>query len=88
MVHTLVKIIIGAILVIVAVWWVFWTPDFMKTVKETPFVATRTSLADLITILNGALPPLVALVGLLIVWLEWDSLRIEKELAAEEKKKK
>jgi hypothetical protein len=34
------------------------------------------------------LPPFLMLIGLFIVWLELDEWRIEKELKAEEKKRK
>lgn len=44
------------------------------------------ALLDLITVLKGAIPVVVFLVGIFIVWLELDELRIERELAKEEKK--
>lgn len=84
----LVKIIIGAILVIVSVWWVFSGSSYIQPLKVSSFVTSRPALADFITMVNGGLPPFVALVGLLIVWLEWDNLKIQKELSEEEKKKK
>lgn len=43
-------------------------------------------LADFISLLKGLIGPLVAIVGLFMVWLELDELKIERELAAEEKK--
>lgn len=43
-------------------------------------------LTDFISILKGIIGPIVALVGLFVVWLELDELKIEKELASEEKK--
>jgi len=48
----------------------------------------RSGIADLITILNGAIPVIVFLLGIFIVWLELDELKIEKELAKEERKTK
>lgn len=45
-------------------------------------------LQALITVVLGVVPALVFLIGLFIVWLEWDELRIEKELAKEEEEEK
>lgn len=59
---------------IAAVWW----------------VATNQygALQDFKSVVNGALPIGAFLIGLFIVWLEMDELRIGRELGAEEKKKK
>ncbi len=48
----------------------------------------RSGISDFVTVLNGALPPLVFLLGLFIVWLEYDELKIERELKKEEKRSK
>lgn len=75
--HPIVKILLGAILVVGSVWWVL----------QGSLEYTRHSgLADLRTVLNGMVPPLVFLLGIFVIWLELDELRIEKELKAEEKK--
>jgi len=75
--HPIGKILIGAILVIGSVWWVL-----QGSLQYTG----HSGLSDLRTVLNGIIPPLVFLVGIFIVWLELDELRIEKELKTEEKK--
>ena len=41
---------------------------------------------DLLLVLNGAIPILILLIGVFIIWLEWDEWKIEKELAKEERK--
>lgn len=64
---------------IAAVWWVFQGSD---KVLGTP------GWLDLKVLLNGGIPVAAFLIGLFIVWLEMDELRIEKELKTEEKKKK
>ena len=71
MVHPIIKIIVGAILMVgsVAVIYQYTLPDFLIAVK-------------------GVIPPLVFILGLFVVWLELDELRIEREIKAEEKKKK
>jgi hypothetical protein len=77
--HPIVKILIGAILVIGSVWWVL-----QGSLQYTG----HSGLSDLRTVLNGIIPPLVFLMGIFIVWLELDELRIEKELRTEEEKPK
>jgi len=83
---SLVKIIIGVVLVIVSIWWIIQGSSFIQPLKDASLVTNRPALADLITLLNGGVPPFVVLIGLLIVWLEWDNLKIQKELTKEEKK--
>lgn len=75
--HPMVKIIIGAILVIGSVWWVL---------QGSLTYIGHSGLSDLRVVLNGIIPPLVFLLGLFIVWLELDELRIEKELRSEERR--
>ena len=83
---SLVKIIIGAILVVVSIWWIVQGSSYIQPLKDSTLVADRPALADLITLVNGGLPPFLALIGLLIVWLEWDSFKMQKEVSKEEKK--
>ncbi|MEM7827112.1 MAG: hypothetical protein QXD72_00150, partial [Candidatus Aenigmatarchaeota archaeon] len=77
---------IGVVLIIVSIWWILWGSSYIEPLKNWSFVTNRPALADLITLINGGLPPLVVLIGLLVVWLEWDNLRIQKELSKQEKK--
>jgi len=83
---SLIKIIIGVILVVVSVWWVVQGSSYIQPLKDSSLIMNRPALADFIALLNGGIPPFLALIGLLIVWLEWDSFKIQKELAKEEKK--
>lgn len=83
---SLVKIIVGVILIVVSVWWIVQGSTYINPLKNAGFVTGRPALADLITLLNGGLPPFVVLIGLLIVWLEWDSFKVQKEISKEEKK--
>ncbi len=75
--HPLTKALIGIILMIVSAWWVW---------KGSAMYIGRSGIEDLITVLNGAVPVFVFLLGLFIVWLEYDEWKIEKELEKEEKK--
>ena len=62
-----------------SVWWVASGSDIY---------AGRSAWRDLLTVINGVLPVIVFIVGIFIVWLEVDELRVENELKAEEKKAK
>jgi preprotein translocase subunit SecG len=77
--HIVAKIIIGILLVIGSAWWI---------AQGSQAFIGRSGIADLITVINGALPVLVFVLGIFIVWLELDELRIERELKAEEEKEK
>ena len=68
--HPLVKVVIGAVLLIGGVAW------------------TWLNWASFVRVILGVIGPLVAILGLFIVWLELDELRIERELKSEEKKTK
>ena len=83
--HPIVKIIIGLILMAAAVYWVWKTPIYPETYLG---IQQNTNLYDFIIVLNGAIPPMVFLLGLFIVWLEYDEWKKEKELKAEEEKMK
>ncbi len=85
---SLVKIIVGVILIVVSIWWIIQGSSYIQPLKNSVLVTSRPALADLITVLNGSIPAFFTLIGLLIVWLEWDSFKIQKELSEEEKKKK
>jgi len=74
--HPIGKIIIGALLVIGSVYYVV----------TNPLNLTPTAWNAFKTVLYGIVPPFVFLVGLFIVWLELDELRIEKELKREERR--
>ncbi len=43
---------------------------------------------DVITVINGVIAPLIFLIGLFVVWLEMDEMRVESEIKSEEKSKK
>lgn len=74
--HPIGKIIIGVILVIGAIYYIW----------QNPLNTAPTPWQDFKTVVNGVVPVLVALVGLFMVWLEMDELRIERELRTEERK--
>jgi len=69
----MVKLIVGALMVIGSTWAVLAYPEWGL-------------LPAFVTLVKGIVPAVVFLLGLFIVWLELDELRIEKELASEERK--
>ena len=73
--HSIAKLVIGAVMVIGSAWAILANPEWGL-------------LPAFITVIKGIAPALVFLLGLFIVWLELDELRIEKELATEERKAK
>ena len=77
--HPIGKLLIGVILIIASVWWVV-----QGSLKYTG----HSGLSDLRTVLNGIIPPLIFLLGIFIIWLEMDEIKIERELKAEERKVK
>jgi hypothetical protein len=92
--HAVVKILIGVLLIVAGFYWILYGPSasslnsaiapYLVAIGSKPVASWN----DLLLILNGGIPPLIVLIGIFIVWLEWDEWKIEKELAAEEKKEK
>jgi hypothetical protein len=75
----LIKLLVGAVLMVAAVWWV---------VQGSDILIQRSGLIDLVSLLNGGIPLGIFLIGIFVVWLELDEIRIEREIKAEEKKSK
>lgn len=82
------KIIIGGMLVIASIASIVYS-YLLKGGYLTLFGFSIPNLwTALLTVVAGVVPAFVCLIGIFIVWLELDELKIEKELAAEEKKMK
>ena len=75
--NPIAKVIIGAILMIGSVWWI---------ATGSQQIIHRSGWEDLKTVLNGVIPALIFVIGIFVVWLEMDELRVEKELKTEERK--
>ncbi len=74
--HPVIKLIIGVILAVGSIYYIVsGIPGYLGP-----------GLPDLLTVLNGAIPILVFVLGIFIVWLELDELKVEKEISREEKK--
>ena len=64
--HAIIKIIFGAILLIGSITYIY----------SNQYGAW----SDFLTVVNGIVPPFVALMGLFIIWLELDELKVKKEV--------
>ena len=92
--HPVIKILIGLLLIVAGVYWILYGQQASSlSARLAPYLAPlgvkpTGAWNDFLLLLNGGLPPIIALIGIFIVWLEWDEWKIERELAAEEKKEK
>ena len=84
------KLLIGIVLVIGSLWWILYAKSFSYYLNEYLglAIAEGTALYDLLTVLSGAIPTFVCLIGIFITWLEYDEWKIERELAKEERRAK
>jgi hypothetical protein len=83
------KLIIGLLLVIASGWWIISGPsltDIVVPLLQNYGIITGEAFSDFLVVLNGGLPPLIFLIGIFIVWLEYDEWKIEKELAREKRR--
>ncbi|MCX8179226.1 MAG: hypothetical protein N3E38_00595 [Candidatus Aenigmarchaeota archaeon] len=84
-----VKILIGLVLLglpLALYAYDLMTPGPVIEFKLVGRTIQLSPLRSLLTVLEGTIPPFIALIGLFIVWLELDELRIERELKMEEEK--
>jgi len=72
--HPIVNMVIGAALLIASVAYVY-TDQYG-------------AWGDFLTVVNGIVPAFVALIGVFILWLELDELKVRKELKVEKSRKK
>lgn len=70
-----IKIIIGVILVVGSAWYII-----------NGFGILSPGWPALLTVIKGAVPLIVLIIGIFLIWLEWDELRIERELEKETEK--
>ncbi|MCX6820686.1 MAG: hypothetical protein NT016_01940 [Candidatus Aenigmarchaeota archaeon] len=72
--HPIVNIVIGAVLLIAAIAYIY-TDQYG-------------AWSDFLTVVNGIVPAFVALIGVFIIWLELDELKVQGELKSEKSRKK
>jgi len=76
-----VKVVIGLVLLAIGLGL------FADSVKHfIPGIPQLPWLDSFVTVLMGVIPVFLILLGLLIVWLEVDEIKMEEELRKEEKK--
>lgn len=70
------KVLVGVILVLASAWWILQGADqYLGS-----WTSHRRGVADLITVLDGIVPVVIFLLGIFIVWLELDEMKVEKEI--------
>ena len=72
--HPIVNMIIGAVMLIAAI-------AYVNTDQYGAW-------SDFLTVVNGVVPAFVALIGVFIIWLELDELKVQRELKSEKPRKK
>lgn len=72
------KIVIGALVAIAGVWW--YAPAGGLNTSLLSF-STLTNLQSLVVMVQGGLGLLAILIGLFVVWIESDELRIRREMS-------
>ena len=81
--NSLIKLLIGVVLLVVPLG--MYAYEIMNGMNGIFGLKLLQSLGIL---LQGSIPLFIMLIGLFVVWLELDELRIEKELKEEEEKAK
>ena len=82
------KIIIGLVLILIGLgFFVDSVSPFIPLIgKEGRWHIDW--LGNFIVVVTGAIPPFIILIGLFVVWLELDELKMQRELQEEEEKEK
>jgi hypothetical protein len=71
------KIIIGLILVIVGLWAIIPTPREMCGSENCGFGGFGLYV-QLWEVIKGVVPAFLVFIGAILVWIEWEELKIEK----------
>ncbi len=72
--HSIVKILFGAILLVGSISYIY-TNQYG-------------AWSDFLTVVNGMVPPFVGLIGLFVIWLELDEMKVEREIKTSSRKRK
>ncbi len=83
--HAAIKIIVGLILVLIGLGLFV---DSVYPITGTAGTLGINWLDNFVIVLTGIIPILLILVGLLVVWLEADELKMSKEFEEEPEKPK
>ena len=79
--HPALKILLGFVFIAVGLGL------FVDSIMPNPITGVQW-VTNFIIVLTGIIPPFLILIGLFVVWLEIDELKVQKEIEKEEKKEK
>lgn len=72
------KMLIGGLLIVLGIWWYLPGGELNSLLVGW---STLTNLKSLVVLVQGGIGLFAALIGLFVVWIELDELRLRKELA-------
>ncbi|MEM5792837.1 MAG: hypothetical protein QXY45_00550 [Candidatus Aenigmatarchaeota archaeon] len=85
--NTMVKLLIGVVLLVLPLgMYVYELINGVGNGITLPIIGRIHMWKSLAILLVGSVPGFVMLIGLFVVWLELDEMRIERELKKEEEK--
>lgn len=76
-----VKMLFGVALVVLGVWW--YIPDHLFDSLLAPY-SLLTNVQSLIAGFQAAAGVLAVIIGLFIIWIEYDQIRLRRELQSQE----
>jgi hypothetical protein len=79
--HPALKILLGFVFIAVGLGL------FVDSIMPAPITGVQW-VTNFVILLTGFIPPFLILIGLFVVWLEIDELKVQKEIEEEEKKEK
>ena len=79
--HPALKILLGFIFIAIGLGL------FVDSIMPNPVTGVQW-VTNFIILLTGFIPPFLILIGLFVVWLEIDELKVQREIEEEEKKEK
>ena len=88
--HAAVKVIAGLIILLIGLGlFVDSVTPTLRTALRFPAQLLKIDwIGNFLIVLTGVIPIFLILVGLFVVWLELDEIKMERELKAEERKSK
>lgn len=85
--HAAVKILLGLIFIGIGLGLFVDSPGVMEFMGTSSLIPGDW-FSNFLIVLTGFIPPFLIIIGLFVVWLEFDEIKAEKEMRAEEKKAK
>ncbi len=88
--HAAVKVIAGLIILLIGLGLFVdsVTPSLRTALRFPAGILKIDWIGNFIIVLTGVIPIFLILIGLFVVWLELDEMKMERELKAEEAKSK